>query len=192
MNKTAIIILAAGSSSRMGSSKQLLPFKHTTLLGWTIEQALNLKTATVYCVLGANFQLIKKEIEHYPIQILHNYNYENGLSSSIVTGIKYIIDKRYDSVTILLADQPKITSFYIHEMLLISKENPTKIIASNYCKKVGVPAIFPATYFSELVQLTGDKGAKELLNKKKENLMKMTPFNLIDIDTPEDYNKLTN
>ncbi len=192
MNKIAILILAAGSSSRMGSSKQLLPFKHTTLLGWTIEQALNLKTSSVYCILGANFELIEKEIEHYPIQILINTNYENGLSSSIVTGIKYIRNKQYDFVTILLADQPKICSSYIHEMLLLSKENPTKIIGSNYGKKIGVPAIFPAIYFSELVQLTGDKGAKELLNNKEENLIKMTPFNLIDIDTPEDYNKLTN
>ena len=61
--KNAILILAAGSSSRMGKPKQLLPYKHTTLLGWTIEQALNLKTSTVYCILGANFDLIRKEIE---------------------------------------------------------------------------------------------------------------------------------
>ncbi|WP_435261592.1 nucleotidyltransferase family protein [Tenacibaculum sp. nBUS_03] len=190
--KNAILILAAGSSSRMGKPKQVLPYKHTTLLGWTIEQALNLKTSTVYCILGANFDLIRKEIEKYPIQILHNTNYKNGLSSSIVAGIKYILNKQYDFVTILLADQPKITSTYIHEMYHLSQKEPTKIIASNYGDKTGVPAIFPAKYFYKLTQLLGDKGAKELLKDEEQNLIKTPPFDLLDIDTLDEYKKLTN
>jgi len=69
----AILILAAGESKRMGTVKQLLKWKNTTLLGHTIlvSEELNLKT---FAVLGANYERIKNSINHYSIQILHNEN----------------------------------------------------------------------------------------------------------------------
>lgn len=188
--KVVALVLAAGSSKRMGKPKQLLSYKSTTLLGSVIESALETSVEKVFCVLGANFEAIKKSIERYNIEVIYNPNFEKGLSSSIVSGIQQV--KENDAVFIMLADQPKITSEYLNELLRISQENPTKIIASEYEKKVGVPAIFPKKYFLKLLLLKGDKGARELLNSSKEKVLTRRNVNLIDIDTLEDYQKLNN
>lgn len=191
MAKTAILILAAGNSSRMGTAKQLLPYKQTTLLGWSIKQAQKSKACDVYCVLGANAEIIKKQIDNTSIKIIINPNYNDGLSTSIVFGVNYLMDKKIDSILIMLADQPNVTTNYLNEMLAIYKENPTKTIASNYKNKNGVPAIFPKSSFNKLLNLKGDKGAKELLNEQSSEIIKMKPFSLIDIDTNEDYQNLS-
>ena len=188
--KTVILILAAGSSSRMGEPKQLLPFKNTTLLGNAIEQAKNSKSNAVFCVLGANEEIIKKSIENYKIETIFNPNFKNGLSSSIVAGIHHLSTKNFDSVLIMLADQPSVNSEYLNNLIKTSINNPSKITASNYQNKMGVPAIFPKSYFQKLLNLKGDKGAKVLLNENHSEIIKMNPFNLTDIDTKEDYQNL--
>lgn len=184
--KTAILILAAGASSRMGRVKQLLPYQHTHLLGWTIEQALNTSTK-VFCVLGANATAIEKEIPTEKITLLYNPDFNNGLSTSIVTGVTYLYTKEFHNVLILLADQPHISSAYLNQMIQTGEENPQHIIASNYGHKAGVPALFPKKYYRNLLTLTGDKGAKLFLEQHASNIITMPEINLIDIDTPQDY-----
>ncbi|OSY86922.1 hypothetical protein WH52_14150 [Tenacibaculum holothuriorum] len=192
MQNTAIIILAAGSASRMGAIKQLLPYKNTTLLGWAIKNALETKTNEVFCVLGANAETIKREIDSLSIETILNTKYKNGLSSSIATGINHIIDKSFDAILIMLADQPYVNTTYLNTLLKTSKENPHNIIVSNYGKNIGVPAIFPKSYFQDLTDLKGDKGAKLFLEKHLSEVIKIKTINLIDIDTPEEYQQLTN
>lgn len=189
MQKTAILILAAGSSSRMGTIKQILPFKNTTLLGWSLKIAEQSKANDIFCVLGANKNTIENKIQADEAAIITNTNYKNGLSTSIVTGIQQI-EKDYDSALIILADQPNITSSYLNELINVSQENPEKIIASNYNEKVGVPVIFPKIYFNDLKMLEGDNGAKIFLQKNISKVIKMPPTNLIDIDTIKDYKNL--
>jgi molybdenum cofactor cytidylyltransferase len=189
--KVAILILAAGSSSRMGSIKQLLPYKDSFVLGKVIEEALSLNTNNVYCVLGAYNTQIKKSIQQYPIHIIHNPHYTEGLSTSIAVGIQYILPQKMDAILLLLADQPKITNLFLSEFLSLAEKNPTKIIASSYGSKIGVPTLFPSSFFSELVQLTGDKGARDFLQKNRA-LVVVPPQKgyLMDMDTPEDYKRL--
>jgi len=189
--KAAILILAAGTSSRMGSTKQVLPYKHTTLLGWTIEQTIAIEEVETYVILGANIKSIKKSIVSYSINVIENKNYREGISTSIVTGINTIEVRTFEKVLILLADQPKITTDYLKKLFEISKKDPAKIIASNYGDKIGVPAIFPKKYFSKLKELTGDKGAGKLLNTTlKEETMSLLNNNLLDIDNVIDYHHL--
>lgn len=190
MQKTAILILAAGSSSRMGKPKQLLPYKNTTLLGWTISQAKKSKANNVFCVLGANAEIITKDISKHKIECILNTNFKDGLSSSIVAGIDYLKSTDFDAILIMLADQPNINSDYLNKLIKTSEENPSKIIASNYIDKIGVPAIFTKKYFPHLLNLKGDKGAKDFLNNHQSKIIKLKPFNLVDIDTKEDYKKL--
>lgn len=185
--KTAIVILAAGSSSRMGEPKQLLPFGKTTLLGNAIEIAQQTNSSTIFCVLGANYESIKSSIKKYSCEVIFNPNFADGLSTSIKSAVKEL--QGFDSILFTLGDQPKITSNFLAELLILSKENPSKIIASNYGSKNGVPAVFPMNYFSELLQLSGDKGARELLNTS-EDIISLKNNSLIDIDTIEDYKKL--
>lgn len=185
--KTAILILAAGSSTRMGKAKQLLPFGKTTLLGLAIENALQSKVNKVYCVLGANAKAIQKSIGHYPIKIITNSEYHLGLSSSIKAGIEHLKLEAYDAILIMLADQPNVDVQYLNQFLIEINEQPTKIIASNYSGSFGVPAIFPKSFYPELQELSGDKGAKTFLNSLNEDVVKIDSLKLSDIDTPQDY-----
>jgi len=188
MSEIAILILAAGSSSRMGKAKQLLPFKHTTLLGWAIEQAQATNAENIICVLGANVEKIEKSILKYNVRTVLNTDYLNGLSASIVKGIKEL--KKEDAVLIILADQPNITSEYLNKLLEKYRKTPSKIIASNYNGFPGVPAIFPKKYYPELLNLRGDMGAKEFLNNLVQEIVIEEAIDLHDIDFPEDYRRL--
>ncbi len=191
MQKTAILILAAGNSSRMGKTKQLLPFKNTTLLEWAIEQAQKSVVKNVFCVLGANKEVIEKQLTSNIVEIIYNPNYKDGLSTSIVKGIDFLLNYNFDSVLIMLADQPHVTSEYLNSLIEVSKNNPSNIIASSYQGSVGVPAIFPKNYFNDLLDLKGDKGAKNFLLQQNNNVIKVNSTqNLLDIDTPEDYQHL--
>lgn len=185
--KIAILILAAGSSTRMGVAKQLLPVGKTTLLGVTIERALQSKANKLYCILGANVEAIKKSISKYSVEAMFNPDYKSGLSSSIVTGIKHLVSQNFDAVLILLGDQPLITTKYLNKMMDTFNNHEGKIIASNYNETLGVPTLIPKPYFNQLLKLKGDKGAKDWLNTGNEEIIKLKNTKLMDIDTKKEY-----
>ncbi|HMC01970.1 MAG TPA: nucleotidyltransferase family protein [Flavobacteriaceae bacterium] len=189
----AILILAAGESKRMGTPKQLLKWKNTTLLGHTIQvsETLNLKT---FVVLGANFEEIKNSISSRSIQILNHENWKNGLGSSIAFGVDYIFKNELDieAILIVLADQPLINSEYLNSMISVFEKGKNQIIASSYKDgKKGVPVLFDKIYFKELAQLSNDKGAKRLIEKYTDKVVLLNAESMVsDIDTLEDYNGL--
>ncbi len=190
--KIAVLILAAGSSSRMGVTKQLLPVRETTLLGVSIEHALLSKANKVYCVLGSNAEVIKQSISKYDIESIFNPNYQTGLSSSIVAGIRQITNQKFDAVLILLGDQPLIKATYLNEMMDTFKNHDGKIIASKYKNTFGVPSIIPKRYYNQLLKLKGDKGAKDFLNTNNEEIIPLKNTNLMDIDTKKEYQDYLN
>jgi len=191
--KTAILILAAGSSNRMRTQKQLLPVHTTTLLGIVIKNALQSKADAVFCVLGSEFKKVKDSIKNFDIEIINNTNYNHGLSSSINAGVNHINSKLYDAVLIVLGDQPKVNSKYLNKLIDTFKANQNKIVASSYKNNLGVPAIFPRNTFDQLQMLEGDKGAKDVLNSNSKSIISIkADSKLLDIDTKEDYNNYLN
>jgi molybdenum cofactor cytidylyltransferase len=192
----ALIILAAGASTRMKDVKQLLPWKNTTILGNAIEQGLASDADSVFVVLGANFELIRSKIHNYPVTILKNSNWKSGLGASISCAVNYVLDNKinFDGLLIMLADQPLIDTKYLNSLIKTFKEaNLKQIVSTAYNTNVGVPAIFPATYYQELSTLNNDTGAKHILNSSK-NIVKVLNASQksADIDTIEDYKKLIN
>lgn len=191
MPSIAILILAAGGSSRMEAKiKQLLPWKQSTLLNHAIGQALKLNTEAIFVVLGAQVAQIKPTIEHDKITLLEHKEWEQGIGSTIAFGLKHLSEqKKYDAVFIQLADQPFMDAKYLTEMLETYQKNPSKIIATKYPNNHGVPAIFSRSHWAELAQITGDTGAKQLLKSKM--LIAIDPKDkAVDIDTWSDYQKL--
>ena len=185
--KIAILILSAGSSKRMGTAKQLLPIGKTTLLGLCIENAIHSNAEKIFCVLGSNAEKIKHSISQYNVEIILNNNYEEGLSSSIIEGIKYINSENFDAVLIMLGDQPNVNTKYLNSLILSSEKHSSKIIASKYLDNIGVPAIFPKSYFEQLQKIKGDKGAKDFLNSNTSHVISIESDRLLDIDTKNDY-----
>lgn len=183
----AILILAAGSSSRMGVAKQLLPAGDTTLLGIAINNALQTKVGNIYCVLGAKADEIQNSIKVKDIEFIINSDYKTGLSSSIKKGINHLQSQNYDAILMTLGDQPYVDFNILNEMINVFKTQPHKIIASGYGEKVGIPVIIPKHYYQEFLKLTGDKGAKQFLNNNTEQIVVFNNEHLMDIDTKEDY-----
>jgi molybdenum cofactor cytidylyltransferase len=195
MKNIAILVLAAGKSSRMDGIKQLEKINNKTLLDITLEKLKSIFSDKIYCVLGANADKIKAEITSKNIQFIENPNYEKGLSSSIVSGIEYFKKEalNFEGIYILLADQPGIETAYLESLLLLFQEHKDTIIASKYGNKLGVPAIFPKKYFPELLLIRGDKGAKEFLNERKSEVINPElSTNFFDIDTKEDLELFKN
>ncbi|WP_442265540.1 nucleotidyltransferase family protein [Tenacibaculum sp. ZS6-P6] len=190
--KIAMLILAAGKASRMGSIKQLLPYKNSSILGAVLESGIKVfNSKDIYVVLGANARKIKENLPKYTVNFIINDEFTSGLSSSIYSGVKEL--SNYDAILIALGDQPKIDVTYIKEMVTLYQQNKEFIVASRYDGFNGVPAIFSKRFYPKLLNLTGDKGAKQLLNSEL-NFIKTVASSgkLLDIDTPEDYQKLIN
>ncbi|OAB81834.1 nucleotidyltransferase family protein [Cochleicola gelatinilyticus] len=193
MKSLAIVILAAGASARMGIPKQLLPFQNDTLLGTVLKNATHTKIETIYCVVGANASEVKKTHQHYKVTFITNPNHATGLSSSIQKAVSFISENHLgiEAILFLLGDQPFITSEYIQNYIDLHLKHPRNIIATSYANNVGVPALFPKHYFGNLQTMTGDQGAKHLLNgTETKKLISLPSEALIDIDTLETYESI--
>ncbi len=196
MANIVVLILAAGSSSRMGRPKQLLKWNKTTLLGHTIRTAREINPIEVFVVLGAKYNLIKSEINQDGIQILNNEHWKRGLGNSIAFGVGQILknDLNFNGILITLADQPLIDSTYLNSLIQEFEVGKSQIIASLYKNdKLGVPVLFDKFYIEELTKLDDDKGAKVLLHKYSNHISAINAKHIVsDIDTLEDYERLYN
>lgn len=186
---TGIVILAAGQSKRLGQPKQLLTLGEKTLLQHTIDSALKLKFP-VFVVLGANEKNIRQSIQHENIHIIINDEWEEGMASSIRKGISALkqLYMQTDGIIILVCDQPFIETSVLEILINEQKNNDVKAIACSYSNKLGTPALFHKSLFSELMELKGDIGARQILKKHKEEIASIEFKNgKWDIDTLEDF-----
>jgi molybdenum cofactor cytidylyltransferase len=189
---TAAIILAAGSSGRLGRPKQNLEYEQQTLLQRTISTAIFSGCEAVIVVLGANAQIIKPFIKDQPVKLLENPDWAEGMASSIRAGIQFLGQyPEVDHALVLLCDQPFVSVELIEALSDKQKESAKPIVASYYNDTPGVPVLFSRSFFPELLMLTGDEGAKKLLRKHPQQVVSV-PFEQgrIDIDTTGDYERL--
>jgi molybdenum cofactor cytidylyltransferase len=193
MKNVGLIILAAGKANRMGKPKQLLIYQGSSLIFHAVKIGLNSICKPIVVVLGAYSEQIKPEIDKLPVQIVENPDWQTGMSSSIRAGIAAInqSNSKLDAVIIALADQPLISEAVFDRLIQSYQETKNIIIASAYDDIVGVPALFDCALFGELMQLEGDRGAKALMRKYRDEVLAIKiPEAGIDIDTPDDYEKL--
>ncbi len=184
------LILAAGASRRMGSPKQLLVWNNHTLLEHAISKARSLLNDRCVVVLGAHAESIRASVNLDGVRVIINLDWQEGIASSIRNGIK-ALPASADAVLILLCDQPLIDVEHIQSLLDGWQKEPSCITASVYRDGVGVPALFPAKFFVELLQLEGDQGAKRLLMKFNGSLLKIPlPEAELDIDSAGDFEYL--
>ncbi len=191
--KTGIIILAAGSSSRLGQPKQLLKYQGKTLVRRAIDTAFESKSDTNVLVLGANFELIEKEGQETNVDIIINDDWELGMASGMQKGLNFLENKiAPDQVILMLCDQPFVDSELLKSLIKKQAETGRGIISCHYNGTFGVPAMFTRKYFPELNKLKGAEGAKKVIYAHLDDLEKVDfPNGAIDIDTPQDYMKLT-
>jgi molybdenum cofactor cytidylyltransferase len=160
MKPVAAVILAAGASTRLGSPKQLALLRGECLLDRAVRIAQEAGCIPVV-VLGAHAEAISAACHLDEIETIINPRWEGGMSTSISDGIESA-QSFADAVILMTCDQPAVTPVHLKELITTGEQlgNP---IASSYAGRNGVPAYFPATYFSQLLDLHGDTGARELL-----------------------------
>jgi molybdenum cofactor cytidylyltransferase len=189
----AIVILAAGRSSRLGHPKQLLPYKEHNLLQHTIGIASSSGARPIIVVLGANKELIAEKIKKQQITIIENGNWESGIASSIKAGLHKLqeISPEADGLILMVCDQPFVNAELVENLISRQQETNKAIAACSYQDTLGTPALFHKSLFDELLSLEGDIGAKKLIAKHKDLLCSVYfADGGIDIDTPEDYKNL--
>ncbi len=193
IEKYAIVILAAGTSARLGSPKQLLTYKGKSFLKHSVDTALETGCRWVFVILGANIELMRKELKDKPVFLVENAGWQEGLASSIRCGLENIESAQLlpDKVIFMLCDQPYVTASILMRLIEKNQETGKQIVASSYKEKMGTPALFHKNLFPELMGLKGDKGAQKLIAGNLDKVATVQfPEGITDIDTAEDYTLL--
>jgi CTP:molybdopterin cytidylyltransferase MocA len=188
-NRIGIIVLAAGASLRMGTPKQLLKIAGVSLIRRAAQNALDSKCSPVVIVLGANADLIHRELEGLKVTLAVNRDWETGMSTSIRCGVEKLlaIAPGIGGAILMLADQPGVTGLVLENLTETFAQNNSGLVAARYSDQLGTPALFPRAYFDELQLLDGKGGAKSLLKKYRGHVMPIDlPEAAFDLDTPED------
>lgn len=188
MQDTAIIILAAGASRRLGQAKQLVKFEQKTLLRHTVEAACQV-VENVWVVLGANAERLIPELSNLPIHIIKNENWQSGMASSIKLGLAAAIAQNIDLqlLVVTVCDQPKISAAVFQRMFMEKKRSGKNIVACRYADILGVPVLFEHVYFPSIMTLEGEQGAKKILAANAAEVAFVDfPEGEWDVDTPDD------
>lgn len=191
--KWGVMILAAGEATRMGKAKMLLPFKKTTILAHLIEEITLVEPNIIQLVTGYYHDLIQAQISTDKVDIIQNPQYSLGMSSSIQVGLTAMIKAcpDLDFLVIVVSDQPYLNQSILLRLLTKQQQTAKGIIASSYNGIKGTPVLLSSAYFSHLYNLTGDKGARVILQQFPDDIATIEFENgALDIDTPEDYELL--
>lgn len=163
-----ILILAAGEGKRMGRVKQLVPYKGKTFIAHTLDSALSLGAAKIYIVLGAHLDLIKPVVSPYPVEVIENRSWSEGMGRSLATGVQHILSagNKDRGLLVLLIDQPDMMmdEHYLPKLVKRWKAEASQVFATKYGHRFGVPSLFPAGVVARLLECRGDRGAGWLLN----------------------------
>jgi molybdenum cofactor cytidylyltransferase len=186
------IVLAAGGSKRFGARKQLENLAGESLAHRAVRAAIECNPAIVLVVIGADAEKVQRSISDYAsIEIVINDNWQSGLASSIVAGLRAVENRtNVDGILITLADQPLVDSSCLRR-LLDKFDNDNRIVASAYHGAVGVPAVIGIEHIHELMNLSGDRGAGSWLKQRLASVIAVPmPEAAMDIDTPQDLEHL--
>ncbi|MCL5290342.1 MAG: nucleotidyltransferase family protein [Bacillota bacterium] len=180
------VILAAGLSRRMGRPKQFLKLGTKTLLEHVVENTLQSKVSETIVVTGAHQREIKQVLAGYDVNLAHNPRYEEGQGTSVAAGAA-AVSPHARGILFLLVDQPFICPQIINRMVDTFTNTGAPIVRSG---ETGHPVLFDITLKEQLVQLSGDAGGRQIINKYRDRLIKLCvcPYQLsMDIDTEKEY-----
>jgi molybdenum cofactor cytidylyltransferase len=188
----ALILLAAGGSTRMGRAKQLLPYRGTTLLRHAVNGALASRCHPVVVVIGSEAPMMRAELSGLPVQIVTNLAWASGIGTSIRAGLAALLAQASPpAVVIMLCDQPAVTGDVLNELIDRYQSTHSPIVASSYNGTVGVPALFASTLYDKLLELKNAEGARQIIFQYLDSTQQVPfPEGSNDVDMPEGYDRL--
>jgi molybdenum cofactor cytidylyltransferase len=201
--RTAAIILAAGTSSRMGNerNKLLLPLHHRPVLAHVIEAVFGSRARPIVLVLGHQAAQVREHIQRdlaqNSIKVVENPDYALGQSTSMQAGLRTLLAAKPEeaptSAIFLLGDQPMITAQMIDELIALKEQSGKRIALPLYQGKRGNPVVFALDLAPELLQVSGDEGGRGVLKRHPDEIASLEMGEEVanfDVDTWEAYQEV--
>jgi molybdenum cofactor cytidylyltransferase len=191
--RTAGVVLAAGSSRRMGAPKQLLDFGGRPLLEVVVTHANASGLDDVVVVLGAGSNEICEVVDFGRARLICNPDHASGMASSLLAGIA-ALDDDVTRAVVMLGDQPDISSGLLDELLNLQRNSRLPAAALSFDGLLHPPVVLARELWADLETLEGDVGCRALIRQRPE-LVAALPLggghkHPVDVDTPEDYARL--
>ncbi len=185
------MILAAGESKRMGKPKLLLPFREKTIIEIIVATVVSSKVEQTLVILGSAPEKIVQKIKNYPVKIVYNRDFRNGMLSSVQCGFKSLPEETR-AVLVVLGDQPSISTSVINELIDVYKSSGKGIVLPVYKKERGHPVLIDVKYGKEVENLSPEVGLRGTVYNHPEDILEVdveTSSIFQDIDYMEDYKK---
>jgi molybdenum cofactor cytidylyltransferase len=189
--RVSAVVLAAGSATRFGRPKQLLPVAGTSLIEHVLQQLDDSGVFETIVVIGHAAERIAPHIPAW-CRVVRNHDWRQGISSSIRAGLQ-AISPAAQATLLILADQPRIQSEHIDRILRAYYGTIQSIVAPFHRGRRGTPVLFDRHHFAALASLRGDLGGRQLIDRLPGELLPVelpTSDLFFDIDTPTDYEQL--
>lgn len=183
------IVMASGYGSRIGTNKLLLEYRDKKLIEHIMDKILQINFYSRLVV--AKDKEVLDIAGKRGFKVVENKNSILGQSESIKLGIEN--SPVAEGYMFFTGDQPLLSKLTIEKMIDAFKNNPQNIIIPRYKDRKGSPVIFSSIFIDELKALKGDKGGREVIKRNKDSLIFVeveNEYELMDIDTWEDYEKL--
>jgi len=185
------VVLSAGESSRMGEPKALLPIDGETFIERIVAALKQSGLERIIVVLGFNAEEMRREIQHLPVEIVVNPDYQQGQLTSLQAAIRHLeADSHCDAMLVHLVDHPYIDPVLVRAMLQHFAASKNLIVVPRHQGKRGHPVIFARALFAELLDAPLDQGAKAVVNAHRDETLEIDTEDVgitLDIDTPELY-----
>jgi molybdenum cofactor cytidylyltransferase len=192
--RIAAIILAAGTSSRMGGRhKVLIEIDGKPMVLRAVEAARIAGLSPMIVVTGAHAERVQRGVSSSDVIVAHNPDYASGLASSLRVGLQ-ALSSDIDGAAILLADMPSISATHLQKLLAaFSPDDQRAIVVPTHGDRWGNPMIWARRFFADMQSLQGDRGARALAQNHQEFVVEVPLDNavLLDIDRPEDLEETT-
>jgi molybdenum cofactor cytidylyltransferase len=189
------IILAAGTSTRMGRAKQLLPLDGTTVLARAIENVRSAGLVEMVLVLGASAEAIRRQLPRSLLEglkVVVNQAYGEGMASSLREGLS-ALDPQTGAALIILGDQPFIQPQTLLKIMAGYHRSGAQIVIPTHQGKRGNPVLLSRPVFQEVMALQGDTGCRAIFPNHLDAILKVEVEDqgiLLDIDNQDDYDRL--
>ncbi len=188
-SELSVVVLAAGSSRRMGRrNKLLVPVNDRAMVEIAVTEALKIKPREVVVVIGHQADRIRRRLAGYDIRLVENLRYREGLAASLSRGIG-ALSATTPGAMVMLSDMPFVGYRQLQRLTTAFQQcGGEKILLPVFEGRRGNPLVWPQRYFTEMQSLSGDRGARVLLDKYRQYIceVEMDDGNIfLDIDTPE-------
>lgn len=187
------VVLAAGTSSRLGTPKQLLPYRGMSLVAHVVKAVSSSMVEEIIVVLGHHSEEVRETLKNFPVNFVYNPAYADGQSTSLKAGLT-VLGRCAQAALFILADQPLLKPRSVNLIIEEYRLGGRGIVAPFYHGKRGNPVLFDKEFFSLITALSGDTGARNLIVSHHNQMARVDvddPGVVFDIDTWEDYRRLT-